>query len=881
MIHPNVNPETAAVMGTAWPEHSEDAFRSDAESQRGMAVSADTGATAVSNARTQTETSLTGATGSTLNDRLGEDSFALGIAGERHATAADHLDAAAINIEEAKIAMNAVDAEYHTQAAELTARAAAEGWSPEEAAMARADLLAQAQQAIASIRSGFDGAYEGIVASLTEISGGGSPTMPAGTVEYPPPSATTTANDMGRTVGSATVDFTAGMLSGIAGQGGSAGAGSGVYAPGYGNMGAGYGVLAPGMGMNGMGMGMGMNGMGMNGMGMNGMGMGMNGMGMGMNGMGMGAQPSPLNQIGQAVGSLAQTALGGAQSVLGGAQSALGNAHAGFAGQSNLAGLSGAAAPTGLAALLQQNGLQGELAGAAGTSADLTTDLSSAMSSDEINQALADAIDAVVADPDGDGIPGDAADEQAGDDADEGDTSTDSDTDTGKSDASDEKDADTSESQDSAEADTEAGETDADVPEDKHEDGSIPARPVADSTPPMDPVTRLQTDVNQAVDGAADAARAALNTQVGLVTFGENGSLHADTIGLQGPQHIDAIRTETSSADFGGRDVGAAATPTSAAATPTMPYSAGAPMIPPVVGGPATPSAPVSAAAAPASSTQAGRHMFPEPGRLHRVDGATPIAPQSAAGSDAAANTTAPSFLSLLRDPVAGAHTHLALLRVQQFTNNAVNECAVGVFESGRTVTYVLATAHGLSYLPHDGSIPSDTRLLSELVDDQFYGHWCGYANPVTKLTDFAARDHTIGHLSYVLTSSEGVHVPGVEVVTQSLPDVKSLVESDLLAPSSRTRRDFVLDHDDDLVDAVRNMAMRTQVPSGDQYLYLFGRATGALWINDLDRAAYWEHWIQVLTADALRAVERGNVADAWFAVDEYRRVDRYMASLR
>ncbi|NKZ80594.1 hypothetical protein GTA28_29000 [Rhodococcus hoagii] len=66
-----------------------------------------------------------------------------------------------------------------------------------------------------------------------------------------------------------------------------------------------------------------------------------------------------------------------------------------------------------------------------------------------------------------------------------------------------------------------------------------------------------------------------------------------------------------------------------------------------------------------------------------------------------------------------------------------------------------------------------------------------------------------------------------------------------------------MLANDTDLGDAVRQMAMRTQVLRGDQYLHVLGRASGALWNHEADRAAYVEKWLQVLAADALRAVDR------------------------
>ncbi|NKZ80569.1 hypothetical protein GTA28_28865 [Rhodococcus hoagii] len=357
---------------------------------------------------------------------------------------------------------------------------------------------------------------------------------------------------------------------------------------------------------------------------------------------------------------------------------------------------------------------------------------------------------------------------------------------------------------------------------------------------------------------------------------------------MQGPQHIDAIRTETSAADIGTREAGASAPAPSHAApaaapvapSPTAPYPAGSPTMaaPAAAAQPAANTAPAPGGAAPAPT----RQTLPDTGRHHRPDDGLAASgsqhlPSHSSSDTAAASMAAAAFLTLLRGPIAGAHTRLALLRTQQFTTNTVTASAIGTFETATGTTYVLATAHGVSYLSHDGAVPTDTRLLTELIDDTFYSLWCGYADPVTKLAAFASTDHTLGQLTHVLTSAESADLPGIEVVTQSLSDVQSITAANLLAPTSRSRRDIVLANDTDLGDAVRQMAMRTQVLRGDQYLHVLGRASGALWNHEADRAAYVEKWLQVLAADALRAVDRGAAAQAWFAVAEYKRASRVL----
>lgn len=165
-IQPNANPESALILGSAWISKDEDKFRADAENQRKLAESAASGADAVSTAGAGTADSLRGNAGNALQDKLGEESNALNTSGDRHAEAASHLDAAAINIEEAKAAMNATDDQFHTQLAATTAQAAVEGWTPLELEAAKSSLVAQAQSAIANIQAGFSGAYEGVVTAL-------------------------------------------------------------------------------------------------------------------------------------------------------------------------------------------------------------------------------------------------------------------------------------------------------------------------------------------------------------------------------------------------------------------------------------------------------------------------------------------------------------------------------------------------------------------------------------------------------------------------------------------------------------------------------------------------------------------------------------------
>ncbi|NKZ80568.1 hypothetical protein GTA28_28860 [Rhodococcus hoagii] len=126
---------------------------------------------------------------------------------------------------------------------------------------------------------------------------------------------------------------------------------------------------------------------------------------------------------------------------------------------------------------------------------------------------------------------------------------------------------------------------------------------------------------------------------------------------------------------------------------------------------PAANTAPAPGGAAPAPT----RQTLPDTGRHHRPDDGLAASgsqhlPSHSSSDTAAASMAAAAFLTLLRGPIAGAHTRLALLRTQQFTTNTVTASAIGTFETATGTTYVLATAHGVSYLSHDGAVPTDTR---------------------------------------------------------------------------------------------------------------------------------------------------------------------------
>ncbi|TQC45158.1 hypothetical protein EEB14_33330 [Rhodococcus sp. WS4] len=164
-VTPNTNPESAALLGDSWISYDEDLFRHDATGQNDLSEAANSGSGTVAKAGVEAAETIQGAAGSALQANLVKDSGNLGSASDRHAAVAGHLEEAASNIEQAKRMMNETDDSYHAQKTAMMAQATAEGWTPAEVQLAGDNLLAGAKAAIANIRSGFEGAHEGVLNS--------------------------------------------------------------------------------------------------------------------------------------------------------------------------------------------------------------------------------------------------------------------------------------------------------------------------------------------------------------------------------------------------------------------------------------------------------------------------------------------------------------------------------------------------------------------------------------------------------------------------------------------------------------------------------------------------------------------------------------------
>ncbi|TQC45157.1 hypothetical protein EEB14_33325 [Rhodococcus sp. WS4] len=576
-----------------------------------------------------------------------------------------------------------------------------------------------------------------------------------------------------------------------------------------------------------------------------GMGYGpMAGMGMGGYGAGMGmgspvAGSSPVGQIGQLLGGAANTLLGVGQAAT----------SAGAQGTSPLVGILQGNAATGTPRTAQ-DALTG---GAQTTTEDIDTKISAALDS-----VLGDEGDGTKTDGDAKAEVDNPADDNPADD----------------NPADEPKDEPPSgaEKADASEADEAAS----------NPTGAALAN---------DPITRLQTGVNdaingadsaahQTVDGAADAARGAGNTSIGFMQTAPGGAVTADTIGLAGPQHIEATQTHTSAADISTRVAGAEglasptgntapAAPVAAAVAPPVAAATGPGMMSP--GGAPPGGSPAGGSVGTAETY--GRHVRADDDPANTVRDISPLGSRDDSSGPRAA---AGSFLSLLPTSVAGTHTRLALLRAQQIASSCVMATAVGVFvhNDGRE-SFVVATSTGISYLPLSAAVPARTKLLIELaLPPDFYARWCGYDDPASKLAAYAASgSNALGQLTFVLSSKLVGELPEAEVVVQSVDELTELVDSNGLAAIGRSRADLAGARGRDFVEEVRRAVSQVGVVREDQYLKLLSELTAALWTDEINASTSREVWKRFLFADMQRAFSNNRLDDAWFAVDELSRL--------
>lgn len=153
----NANPETAALIGGAWPEYDESTYRADAESQRKLSGTAENGAATARNVGDRT-TEFHGAAGTAFQNALHRDRSNLTTQQSLHHATASKLDNLASAIENHKVNLNAIDANYHAQKATMLAA----GADPADLVQ----LESQARSYVGNAQTTFDAAYEGIVDTL-------------------------------------------------------------------------------------------------------------------------------------------------------------------------------------------------------------------------------------------------------------------------------------------------------------------------------------------------------------------------------------------------------------------------------------------------------------------------------------------------------------------------------------------------------------------------------------------------------------------------------------------------------------------------------------------------------------------------------------------
>ena len=156
MIVPIDMPETALILGSAFPVRDEDAYHREARSAAAAAESATGGQREMSAAAGYTEAEFLGLTGSALGGQFGKRFDQFGGDNTRYSNVAAWLTWAAENIEVTKTAMNHTVSDYHASYDHATRQAADESWPQVRLAEKKNDLVHTAQQSIAKLKAGYE-----------------------------------------------------------------------------------------------------------------------------------------------------------------------------------------------------------------------------------------------------------------------------------------------------------------------------------------------------------------------------------------------------------------------------------------------------------------------------------------------------------------------------------------------------------------------------------------------------------------------------------------------------------------------------------------------------------------------------------------------------
>lgn len=160
MIGPIDMPETALILGSAFPVRDEDAYHREAGSAKAAADSATRGQREMSAAAGYTEAEFHGLTGTALGGQFGKRFDQFGDDHTRYSNVAAWLTWAAENIEVTKTAMNDTVSDYHASYDHATRRAGDESWPQVRLTDTKKELVQSAQQRIATLKAGYERRHE-------------------------------------------------------------------------------------------------------------------------------------------------------------------------------------------------------------------------------------------------------------------------------------------------------------------------------------------------------------------------------------------------------------------------------------------------------------------------------------------------------------------------------------------------------------------------------------------------------------------------------------------------------------------------------------------------------------------------------------------------
>ncbi|MCK0441104.1 hypothetical protein MUG78_17025 [Gordonia alkaliphila] len=312
----------------------------------------------------------------------------------------------------------------------------------------------------------------------------------------------------------------------------------------------------------------------------------------------------------------------------------------------------------------------------------------------------------------------------------------------------------------------------------------------------------------------------------------------------------------------------------------------GAPMMPmggmpPMAGmSPMAPPAPAPAPA-PAAAPQPGQASH-QMGPVATVPDApaahAPIVPRGidtigAAAAAAFPMTGAAAFLSLLPNPKAQAHAHLAAIAASQESVEQAQPVAIGIFENAGAFTYVYASVDGLGFIPPQVELPAAITPLSVLADKDadFFRDWAGHTDPIKKLRAYSDSPHC----------QIGTYVGGVSMMTteesavQTRDQKDAIVESGVMSALAAGREAFGPKVALDRISLALMSEMAALPEEFHDGLDMnYARVIASRWATPADRdPRYPYYWRAYLMYSALAAVEAQAVDDARYYVAEMSRM--------